>query len=104
MTWTRETTKPGNGILPKKGQKITVHCTGIVQESGKKFWSTKDEGQKPFSFNIGLGSVIPAWDQGCALMSVGECATITATAASAYGSAGFPGSLPPFLLECDAYN
>ena len=29
---------------PSKGQLVTVHCTGIVKESGKKFWSTKDPG------------------------------------------------------------
>lgn len=41
---------------------------GIVQESGKKFWSTDDTG--PFDFKIGLGKVIEAWDQGVATMQV----------------------------------
>jgi FKBP-type peptidyl-prolyl cis-trans isomerase len=45
-----------NSPLPKKGQTITVHCTGKL-DNGKKFWSTKDSGQKPFSFQVGLGKV-----------------------------------------------
>ena len=27
---------------------VTVHATGIVAETQKKFWSTKDKGQQPF--------------------------------------------------------
>ena len=58
MGWTKTTSKQGNGQLPRKGDKITVHCTGIVAATNKKFWSTKDPGQEPFSFNVGLGEVI----------------------------------------------
>ena len=38
--------------------KVTVHATGIVKETGKKFWSTKDPGQEPFSYQAGVGQVI----------------------------------------------
>merc|ERR1711872_727906 len=37
-----------------------------------KFWSTKDPGQQPFSWNAGIGQVIPGWDQGVLGMKVGE--------------------------------
>ena len=30
----------------------------VVKETGKKFWSTKDPGQQPFSYNAGVGQVI----------------------------------------------
>ena len=30
--------KGGSGPQPKAGQRITVHCTGIIQSTGKKFW------------------------------------------------------------------
>ena len=30
----------------------------MVKETGKKFWSTKDPGQQPFSYNAGVGQVI----------------------------------------------
>lgn len=38
--------------------KVTVHATGIVKETTKKFWSTKDPGQEPFSYQAGVGQVI----------------------------------------------
>ena len=41
-----------------KGAQVTVHATGVVQQTGKKFWSTKDPGQQPFSYKAGVGTVI----------------------------------------------
>lgn len=40
------------------------------------FWSTKDAGQKPFTFKIGLGQVIKGWDEGVAGMDLGEVARV----------------------------
>ena len=57
--------KPGNGVKPTKGQNVTVHCTGYGKDRdlSKKFWSTKDPGQKPFTFCVGMGQVIKGWDE-----------------------------------------
>ena len=44
----------------------------MVQETGKKFWSTKDPGQQPFSYQAGVGQVIKGWDQGLLGMKLGE--------------------------------
>ncbi|KAL8554944.1 hypothetical protein ACS0TY_002941 [Phlomoides rotata] len=54
--------KAGTGPKPVAGQNVTVHCTGFGKNGDltKKFWSTKDPGQKPFSFQIGKGNVIKA--------------------------------------------
>ena len=41
--------KEGAGDVVSKGNTVTVHATGIVKETGKKFWSTKDDGQSPFT-------------------------------------------------------
>jgi hypothetical protein len=37
---------------------VTVHATGVVVETGKKFWSTHDAGQEPFQYQAGVGGVI----------------------------------------------
>jgi FKBP-type peptidyl-prolyl cis-trans isomerase len=82
--------KSGNGAKPSKGQTITVQCTGVVKASGKKFWSTKDAGQKPFTFQVGLGKVIRGWDEGCLDMQLGEESTLDVRSDWAYGAGGFP--------------
>jgi peptidylprolyl isomerase len=79
---------PQNARSPQKGQKITVHCTGML-ENGTKFWSTKDTNQ-PFSFQVGIGKVIKGWDQGCITMKEGEEARLTCRGDHAYGMHGFP--------------
>lgn len=88
----KEILKPGTGPKPVKGQKVTVHCTGYGKDGdlSKQFWSTKDRGQEPFAFNIGLGSVIKGWDEGVMTMQLGEVARIKCTADYAYGASGFP--------------
>eukprot|EP00959_Pyramimonas_sp_CCMP1952_P337649 7070875-Pyramimonas_sp.AAC.1 len=55
---TYEIIKEGEGSLIKTGAQVTVHATGIVKQTGKKFWSTKDKGQQPFKYKAGVGSVI----------------------------------------------
>ncbi|KAG5188179.1 FK506-binding protein 12 [Tribonema minus] len=105
MGFEKEVLKAGNGPKPARGQSVTVHCTGFGknQDLNSKFWSTKDPGQQPFTFNIGLGSVIKAWDEGVMGMSVGERAMITASPDYAYGAGGFPawGIMPNSVLKFD---
>mmetsp|Transcript_45947 Transcript_45947/g.109422 ORF Transcript_45947/g.109422 Transcript_45947/m.109422 type:complete len:118 (+) Transcript_45947:94-447(+) len=89
-----------------KGNKVTVHATGVVKESGKKFWSTKDPGQQPFTYDAGVGGVITGWDQGCLGMKIGEVRALTIPAKEGYGAGGFPawgipaGATLCFELEC----
>mmetsp|Transcript_7304 Transcript_7304/g.13069 ORF Transcript_7304/g.13069 Transcript_7304/m.13069 type:complete len:110 (+) Transcript_7304:37-366(+) len=65
--------KPGSGTgIVQRGNTCTVHATGVVKATGKKFWSSKDPGQTPFTFRAGAGDVIKGWDQGCLGMSEGE--------------------------------
>jgi len=60
MGFTKTVSKLGNGVKPRAGQLVTVHCTGYGKnrDLNVPFWSTKDPGQKPFSFNVGRGEVI----------------------------------------------
>lgn len=90
----RKVLKEGTGARPKAGDKITVHCTGMLADR-KKFWSTLDD-NKPFSFNVGMGQVIRGWDEGMLQMSIGEKAELTMTGDYAYGPRGFPAwGIPP---------
>ncbi|CAH9144542.1 unnamed protein product [Cuscuta epithymum] len=56
----KELVRAGTGPKPVRGQTVTVHCTGYGKKGdlSQKFWSTKDPGQKPFTFQIGQGQVI----------------------------------------------
>merc|ERR1711963_1023788 len=88
---TKEVLKAGNGgSAIAKGSTATVHATGVVKETGKKFWSTKDPGQKPFTYQAGVGKVITGWDQGCLGMTVGEERKLVIPADEGYGAKGFP--------------
>ncbi|XP_062178101.1 peptidyl-prolyl cis-trans isomerase FKBP12 [Alnus glutinosa] len=88
----KEVLRPGTGPKPVAGRNVTVHCTGFGKNGdlSQKFWSTKDPGQKPFSFKIGQGSVIKGWDEGVLGMQVGEVACLRCSPDYAYGSGGFP--------------
>ena len=88
-------------MRPRESQELVLlswMCALSLTASSR---STKDAGQKPFTFQIGLGSVIKArlnaavrcctcpllrpracsqaWDEGVATMQLGERAKITAT-------------------------
>jgi peptidylprolyl isomerase len=86
------TAAPEGAQKPAAGNTVTVHCTGYGKDRDMnlKFWSTKDPGQQPFTFQIGMGQVIKAWDEGVMGMALGEKAMLKATADYAYGAGGFP--------------
>merc|ERR1711959_579120 len=95
----------GSGAAVQKGNTVTVHATGVVQQSGKKFWSTRDPGQQPFTYKAGVGQVNVGWDQGLLGMQSGEKRKVTIPAEEGYGAGGFPAwGIPPgatleFTLE-----
>ncbi|XWS54546.1 hypothetical protein CRYUN_Cryun10bG0098300 [Craigia yunnanensis] len=69
---------------------IFIFGIGKNGDLSDKFWSTKDKGQQPFSFQIGKGSVIKGWDEGVMGMQVGEVARLRCSPDYAYGAGGFP--------------
>ncbi|GAB9465219.1 hypothetical protein Gpo141_00002634 [Globisporangium polare] len=91
MGVTKEILAEGSGETPTKGANVTVHCTGYGKDSdlSKKFWSTRDPGQEPFAFQVGLGQVIKGWDEGVLGMKLGEKARLTCSPDYAYGARGF---------------
>jgi FKBP-type peptidyl-prolyl cis-trans isomerase len=93
---TKETLAAGTGPIVAKGDTVTVHATGTVEQTMKKFWSTKDPGQQPFTYQAGVGKVITGWDQGCLGMNVGETRNLRIPADEGYGQGGFPAwGIPP---------
>ncbi|KAL3650170.1 hypothetical protein CASFOL_006573 [Castilleja foliolosa] len=73
---------------------VDVHYEGILAETGEVF-DTTNEDNTVFSFEVGKGSVIKAWDVALKTMKVGEVAKITCKPDYAYGSAGSPPDIPP---------
>jgi len=85
-----------------------VDCTGYGKDRDLKqiFWSTRKEhggDGKSFSFTIGKGQVIKAWDEGVAHIPLGGRALVKATPDYAYGAGGFPawGIQPNSALNFD---
>lgn len=58
-------------IKAMPGDKVKVHYTGSLLESGTVFDSSYSRGS-PIAFELGVGRVIKGWDQGVAGMCVGE--------------------------------
>ena len=82
----------GTGATPQKGQTVTVHYTGTL-ENGKKFDSSRDRGA-PADFRIGVGAVIPGWDEGLMSMKVGGRRKLVIPSALGYGTRGRPPDIP----------
>lgn len=83
----------GTGESPKRGQIVTVHYTGWL-ENGSKFDSSLDRGQ-PFAFPIGMGRVIKGWDEGVMTMKIGGKRKLIIPSDLAYGPSGRPPVIPP---------
>ena len=82
--------------IVKKGSGVTVHATGVVEQTGETFWSTKDPGQTPFSYVAGVGAVIVGWDQAVLRRKAGETLEARIPAKEGYGEGGFPAwGIPP---------
>lgn len=85
---------------------VTVHATGFIKETGEKFWSTKDPGQRPFKYQAGVGQVITGLDQGLMGMRKGERRKLIIPSSEGYGSKGFPAwgirpnAVLDFTMEC----
>ncbi|XP_036310643.1 peptidyl-prolyl cis-trans isomerase FKBP4 [Pipistrellus kuhlii] len=78
--------------VPMIGDRVFVHYTGWLLD-GTKFDSSLDRKDK-FSFDLGKGEVIKAWDVAVATMKVGEVCRITCKPDYAYGLAGSPPKIP----------
>lgn len=83
----------GNGPKAEKGKKVSVHYEGALA-NGQVFDSSYKRNQ-PIDFTLGVGQVIPGWDEGIGLLQVGDKARFVIPSHLAYGSTGAGGVIPP---------
>jgi FKBP-type peptidyl-prolyl cis-trans isomerase len=83
----------GSGKQASKGKSVSVHYEGSLV-NGQVFDSSYRRNE-PISFQLGVGQVIPGWDEGIALLKVGDKARFVIPPNLGYGSAGAGGVIPP---------
>ena len=83
----------GKGAKAEKGKSVSVHYEGCLS-NGQVFDSSYNRNQ-PIDFTLGVGQVIPGWDEGIGLLQVGDKARFVIPSDLAYGSRGAGGVIPP---------
>lgn len=83
----------GDGKRAEAGKTVAVHYEGSL-ENGKVFDSSYPR-KKPIEFRLGQGQVIEGWDEGIALLQVGDKARFVIPSDLAYGASGAGGVIPP---------
>ena len=100
----------GEGTEANDFNKVIVNYTGSL-ENGSIFDSSLNPGREPFSFTLGVGSVIKGWDLGVKGMKVGGKRKLTIPPELGYGDNGAGDVIPPGstlifevdLLQVEAY-
>ena len=83
----------GDGQKAEKGKTVSVHYKGSLPD-GTVFDSSYKRNQ-PIDFPLGMGHVISGWDEGIALLSVGDKARFVIPSHLGYGQRGAGGVIPP---------
>ena len=89
-----ENIEKGQGSEANEYNKITVNYTGKL-EDGSIFDSSLKKGRDPFTFTLGVGSVIKGWDLGVKGMKVGGKRKLTIPPELGYGDQGAGSVIPP---------
>lgn len=89
----------GAGDEASSGKSITVNYTGWLYDSSKPeqkgLQIDTSLGRSAFTFTLGAGQVIPAWDQGLPGMKVGGLRRLIVPPSLAYGGSR-NGPIPPY--------
>ena len=84
----------GDGAEAAAGSTVSVHYVGVAHSTGEEFDASYNRGT-PLQFRLGVGQVIPGWDQGVQGMKVGGTRKITIPPELGYGARGAGGVIPP---------
>ncbi len=84
----------GSGEKVEPGQTVAVHYEGRLLD-GTLFDSSIQRGE-PIEFSLGVGQVIPGWDEGISLMNVGGKAQLIIPSHLAYGERGAGNVVPSY--------
>lgn len=82
-----------DGVKAENGKAVEVHYTGYLLD-GKVFDSSRDRNE-PIEFVLGQSQVIKGWDEGIALMNVGDKLRLIIPPDLAYGKKGAGNLIPP---------
>ena len=85
--------KIGSGSNPSTGQTVSVHYKGTLLD--KTEFDSSFKRNTPIEFTLGVGQVIPGWDEGIMLLKKGGSGTLIIPPELAYGSSGAGGVIPP---------
>jgi len=83
----------GKGPKPAAGQNVKVHYE-LKLADGMVVDSSYSRGT-PLEIPIGVGRVIPGWDEGIQLLNEGSKATLIVPSDLGYGPSGAGGVIPP---------
>jgi peptidylprolyl isomerase len=83
----------GEGAEAVTGSAATIHYEGFLA-NGNKFDSSRDRGE-PFTFGVGIGGVIPGFDEGVSGMRAGGVRKLVIPPELAYGESGAGTVIPP---------
>ena len=83
----------GKGAKAGKGKIVSVHYEGSLP--GGQVFDSSYKRREPIDFTLGIGQVIQGWEEGIALLQVGDKARFVVPSHLAYGTAGAGGVIPP---------
>lgn len=86
-------TEKGSGKEISKGSKAAVHYAGRLVD-GTEF-DNSFKRNEPITLTVGIGQVIPGWDEGLLMLREGDKATFLIPPALGYGARGAGGVIPP---------
>lgn len=80
----------GKGAPVKKGQTLVVQYEGLIWRTGQIFDSSFSKGKSLFATQIGVGDVVPGWDEGLVGQTVGSRVLLVVPPDKGYGAQGQP--------------